>query len=279
MKALVVEGGALRTVFSSGVLDAFTTYGYDPFDIYIGVSGGSMAMSYFLSKQYRDIFEIILKVSRDERFMGLKNLIYQDGYINLSYLLSFSESNYRFKREIAAQNLAGKKIEIVVTRVDNGKTVYLRPNKNNWLTCMKASATLPFLTKGYCWVDGVKYMDGGWSAPIPAKRALDLGAHKILVIRSQPLKYKSQFGYVHRIGKLFNQRNPKLAKQLEIEHKIYNKSLYFLEGKHKSKILQIAPPDFLKTTAFSANHDTLYYDYRTGLDMAIQFLYEHAENF
>ena len=277
MNALVVEGGALRTVFSSGVLDAFMTYGYDPFDIYIGVSGGSMSMSYFLSDQYRDIFEIILKVSRDERFMGLKNLLYQDGYINLSYLLNFSESNYRFKREKAVKHLKNKKIEIVATQLSDNKTIYLRPNKSNWLTCMKASATLPFLTKGYCWVDGVKYMDGGWSDPIPAKRALDLGAKKIVIIRSQPLKYKSQFGYVHRLGKLLNQKNPALAKQLEKEHLVYNKCLHFINGKHKSKIIQIAPPDFLKTTAFSASPDTLMYDYRTGLDMAIQFLHKHGK--
>lgn len=277
MKALVIEGGALRTVFTAGVLDAFITYGFDPFNIYLGVSGGSMSLSYFSTKQYRATFDIIQNIVTDSQFMGLKNLLYNDGYINLTYLLSYSEKLHPFLMDKGLQKVKNNQLEIVATRLDDGMPVYLRPNKKNWFTCLKASSTLPFLTKGYCWINDQKLMDGGWSDPIPAKRAFKLGAEKVVVIRTQPLHYKSSLRYHGMLGKFLLRNNPLLSEKFAEEHLIYNKCLHFLEGKHRSKIIQIAPPTSLKSTAYTANADTLNYDYRTGLDMAIQFLRKYGE--
>ncbi|MEM8906409.1 MAG: patatin family protein [Bacteroidota bacterium] len=277
MKALVIEGGALRTVFTAGVLDAFLANGFDPFDIYLGVSGGSMSLSYFYTQQYRATFDILQNIASDSQFMGLKNLWYNDGYINLSYLLDFSEKRYPFPIDHALEKVKQHQLEIVATNLHDGAPVYLRPNKKNWLTCLKASSTLPFLTKGYCWVDDLKLMDGGWSDPIPAKRAFKLGAEKVVVVRTQPLHYKSDWRYLGMLGKFLHRNNPQLSEKFAEEHLIYNRCLHFLNGKHHSRIIQIAPPDYLKTTAYSASADTLNFDYRTGLDMALQFLHKYGD--
>ena len=51
-KVLILEGGGFKTSFSAGVMDAFQMQSHNPFDTYIGVSGGCIAISYFLSKKY-----------------------------------------------------------------------------------------------------------------------------------------------------------------------------------------------------------------------------------
>ena len=51
--AIVVEGGGFKSAFSAGVLDSFIINNFDPFDIYVGVSGGAMNLtSYILMKIY-----------------------------------------------------------------------------------------------------------------------------------------------------------------------------------------------------------------------------------
>ena len=58
--ALLIQGGALKSIFTAGVLDAFIAARFDPFDIYIGVSGGSMCLSYYLTQDYKVIIRMLV---------------------------------------------------------------------------------------------------------------------------------------------------------------------------------------------------------------------------
>jgi len=279
MKALIVEGGALRTVFSAGVLDAFMVNNFDPFDIYIGVSGGSMSMTYYLSKSYQATYELTKKIIADSEFMGLKNIFSEEGYINLEHLTEYADQSYPLDVSALEKISRKKKIEIVTTNVEDGKAVYLWPTIQNWRDCLKASSTLPFLTKGYYWINDLKLMDGGWSDPIPVRRAVEMGADQIVVVRSQPLFYRSDWHYFGVLGQFINRNNPAMKDLFAREHLVYNEALDFLNQDHAQQIIQIAPPDYLKTTAYSATEEKLTIDYRTGLDMATQFLWEYGGGF
>ena len=279
MKALIVEGGALRTVFSAGVLDAFLVNKFDPFDLYIGVSGGSMSMTYFLSKSYQATYEITKKIIADTEFMGLKNIFSEEGYINLAYLQEYADRSYPLDIPALEKISRHKKIEIVATNIEDGTPVYLWPTIQNWRDCLKASSTLPFLTKGYYWVNDLKLMDGGWADPIPARRAVELGADQVVVIRSQPLTYRSDWHYFGVLGQFINRNNPAMKDLFAREHIVYNEALDFLNEEHVEQIIQIAPPDYLKTTAYSATEEKLTIDYRTGLDMGLRFMAEYGGGF
>jgi len=279
MKALIVEGGALRTVFSAGVLDAFLVNQFDPFDLYIGVSGGSMSMTYYLSRTYQATFEITKKIIADTQFMGLKNIFSEEGYINLAYLQEYADKSYPLDVSTLEKTSRNKKIEIVATNVEDGKPVYLWPTLQNWRDCLKASSTLPFLTKGYFWINELKLIDGGWADPIPARRAVELGADQIVIIRSQPLTYRSDWHYLGMLGQFINRNNKAMKDLFAREHIVYNEALDFLKEDHSQQIIQISPPDSLKTTAYSATEEKLILDYRTGLDMGLQFIREYGEGF
>jgi len=260
MKALIVEGGALRTVFSAGVLDAFLVNQFDPFDLYIGVSGGSMSMTYYLSRTYQATFEITKKIIADTQFMGLKNIFSEEGYINLAYLQEYADKSYPLDVSTLEKTSRNKKIEIVATNVEDGKPVYLWPTLQNWRDCLKASSTLPFLTKGYFWINELKLIDGGWADPIPARRAVELGADQIVIIRSQPLTYRSDWHYLGMLGQFINRNNKAMKDLFAREHIVYNEALDFLKEDHSQQIIQISPPDSLKTTAYSATEEKLILD-------------------
>ena len=49
--ALVVEGGAMRGIFSAGVLDHLLDINYTSFDFCLGVSAGSTSLVSWLSHQ------------------------------------------------------------------------------------------------------------------------------------------------------------------------------------------------------------------------------------
>ena len=279
MKALIVEGGALRTVFSAGVLDAFLVNQFDPFDLYIGVSGGSMSMTYFLSRAYQATFKITKKSIADTEFMGLKNIFSEEGYINLAYLQEYADKSYPLDVSVLEKTSRNKKIEIVATNIEDGTPVYLWPTMQNWRDCLKASSTLPFLTKGYFWINELKLMDGGWADPIPARRAVELGADQIVIIRSQPITYRSDWHYLGMLGQFINRNNPAMKDLFAREHIVYNEALDFLKEDHSKQIIQISPPDSLKTTAYSTTEEKLIIDYRTGLDMGLQFIRKYGGGF
>ena len=74
-KVLILEGGGFKTSFTGGVLDAFRSVSFDPFQSYIGVSGGSIAISYFLSNKYGYFYHVcVLCVKTSDSFNTVRHL-------------------------------------------------------------------------------------------------------------------------------------------------------------------------------------------------------------
>jgi len=271
--ALVIQGGALKSIFTSGVLDAFMAARFDPFDIYIGVSGGSMCLSYYLAKQFHATYHIISNIFMDSKFISLKHLFTAEGYVNLQYLETFAMTHYPLDLKAALKRAKQAHIEIVATNMKNGDPVYIRPEKHNWHKALRASSTLPFLTKGYCQFDGMKLMDGGWSDPIPVKRAVDLGAKKVIVIRTMPADLKLEWSYFGWFGGLWHKENPLLSRRFSEDHEYYNASIDYIANNPKNvDIIQIAPEKHLTTSSYSTSKHKIISDYRLGVDFGMQFL-------
>ena len=71
---LVLEGGALRTIYSSGVTDGLLEGNID-FDYVVGVSAGIAYGVSFLSRQFGRNLEILMRYATDKRYMGARNLL------------------------------------------------------------------------------------------------------------------------------------------------------------------------------------------------------------
>ena len=68
MKAIVVEGGAMRGIFAAGVLDAYMEADFYPYDFAIGVSAGASNLTNYLSKQQKRSYNVITKLATKKQF-------------------------------------------------------------------------------------------------------------------------------------------------------------------------------------------------------------------
>ena len=272
--ALVIEGGGFKSVFSAGVLDAFLINRFNPFDIYIGVSSGAMSLSYFISGQYKTYFSLSKEVSVSTDFLSYRHAFSEQGYMDLKFLTKYAQENNPLELQKIKESTKNKKFYVVATNLDDGKAVYLEPNKHNIYKCLRATSSLPFFTKGKCKINGIDLMDGGWSDPIPVKSASDFGANKIVVIRPHPLNYEiNELSYLGLIAGYWWKNNPKVRDIFFKEHIHYNESVNFLKRKHKNiEILQICPDDFLKSSVIGTSKEDLIQDYHCGLEKGMDFL-------
>ena len=71
---IVFEGGAFRTIFSCGVMDALVENDIMP-DYMIGVSAGAAYGVSMASKQPRRNLDVLMKYRNDKRYLGLSNMI------------------------------------------------------------------------------------------------------------------------------------------------------------------------------------------------------------
>ncbi len=270
---IIIEGGGFKTAFTCGILDLFITYGYNPFERYYGISGGSIALSYLLSGQYNACFSGLLHLANDKEFVKMNRLLSNQGYMNIDYLRTTATEVSPLDIESATKRTKDKDVYFVATKIKNGKTAYLEPSKKNWIDTLIASSTLPFVTKGRHKVDGSNYMDGGWSDPLPVQKAYKTGSKNILVIRTSPADLKHSQSWPDYFGSFYHRDNKGLASCFERSHEQYNESIDFmLKPPSDCVIKQIAPRRLLKSTTYTYSISTLKKDYRYGLELGLNFL-------
>ena len=239
---LVLEGGASRTIFTCGILDALLDN-----DIYINyVAGASAGISYgvsYLSKQSGRNHRITAEYMNDKRYMGFSNMLKRGNrsYYGLDFvfgeipakLIPYDFEEYRRSGE----NGFG-----AVTNIETGKTEYMRvkADDKNW-TVLRASCALPILFRPIK-INGHYYMDGGITDSIPFKYALDSGLDRLVVILTRPRGYVKKPEKLGTAVKLAYPKFPKLAEALSVRHIMYNNEISELEKLEKEgKVLILAP--------------------------------------
>lgn len=188
--ALVLEGGSLRGLFTSGVLDTLLE---EKIEIsYVnGVSAGSMNGMNYISKQIGRTLEINTKYLHDRRYISLRNMMKKRLLFNFEFLfgeLSKTLVPYDYDAFFASQ----QKYEVVATRCRTGRPEYFEKSEcEQILDAIQASASMPVMSKMID-VGGRKYLDGGVSMPIAYQRALDLGYEKVILILTRDHGYRKK---------------------------------------------------------------------------------------
>ncbi|HPB83123.1 MAG TPA: patatin family protein, partial [Spirochaetota bacterium] len=186
--ALVVEGGGMRGVFSAGVLHAFGEIGFDPFDLYIGVSAGACNLASHLAGQNDRNFDIIMRYSSTGKFINPLRFLKGGHYMDLDWLWDITIREYRLDLKKIFMDLAteDKEFIVVTTSMNTGRVMYLRPDEGTLEEYLKASSSLPVLYRNILKIDGEEVTDGGIADPVPVIEAYRRGARTITVIRSRP---------------------------------------------------------------------------------------------
>lgn len=270
---LIVEGGGFRTGFTTGILDAFSVANYRPFNQYIGVSGGSIALSYFISKQYRTCLSAIVALTSDKNFLQFKRTLSEKGFMDIDYIGIVAQQQVKLDIQAIIESIKEHPFHIVATERDTGNPTYFRPTTDTILDQLIASCTLPFVTKGKHFIDGVEYFDGGWSDPLPARWAYAQGVRRILVLRTWPTGQQYSQSWPNYFGSLYFKSQPNLKRTFDLAHETYNQSIDFIENPPSDlEIVQINPAKILKSGTYSSNRKTIMKDYRYGLDMGLDFV-------
>ena len=189
---MILEGGATRGVFTSGVLDYLMEQ-----DLYIshviGVSAGSCNAVDYVSRQpgrTRDC--MILTDKKDDYVHGFRKAIKEKSLMNMDMIFdTYPNETFPFDFETYFQSEI--KCEIVATNCLTGKAEYLdeRQDRARLMKLCRASCSMPLLTP-IVRVDGVPYLDGGLADSVPIQRALTYGNRKIVVILTRNPGYRKK---------------------------------------------------------------------------------------
>lgn len=260
---LVLEGGGLRAIYTSGVLDAFMENGIE-FPYVIGVSAGSCNGVSFIGKCKGRMKKINLEYSSDERYMGVKHILTDGEFLNSKWI--FGELTYDLcPLDYDTYEAANAVMCAVVTNCQTGKAEYLYPKGfRDGCPELRASCALPIATKPVK-LGKDYYYDGGLIDSIPLERAIEDGCEKCVVILTQDRGYvKSPVGH-EKIMKRIVRQYPKVYDAIKDRHNKYNaQKQYVFEQEKLGNALVIAPEVPLECSTLEKDKSKLRWIYEMG---------------
>ena len=270
--ALIIEGGGQRGVFSFGITDTFIKKNYDPFDIYIGVSNGVAVLYWYLIREKDNNLDKMLYAATGDYF-SYKNIFNGKDIFNVHQMYKDGEKIFKPNVEKIKSNLNEKKYISVVTDAVEANAEYFSFEDKEWTQKMIASGTLPILVRTPSLINGRRKFDGGITDPLPVEKAYEMGAKKIIVIRTYEKEFRRKLKLENYIGALLCRKYPKLRKALLEHDKTYNRALDFMNNPPKDcEIIQLCPPKKLKSKRDSKSIENLKADYNLGKKVAEEYL-------
>ncbi|MCI5928341.1 MAG: patatin family protein [Pseudoflavonifractor capillosus] len=240
---LVLEGGAFRTIFSSGACDGLLAADIMP-DYCVGVSAGIAYGVSYISKQSGRNLEILTHYANDKRYMGVNNLL-RPGNHRCYFGLQFTYDtipNELIPFDYETFAAFPGEVEAVVTNMDTGKAEYLPvPKRDEHFELLQATCALPFLFPVYH-INGKPYMDGGAADAIPYDHAVEKGCDRVVVILTRERSYIRKQESLQPLIDRFYRKYPKFCDTMRRRADDYNACrgrLFRLE--REGKVLIIAP--------------------------------------
>jgi predicted patatin/cPLA2 family phospholipase len=271
-RALVVEGGGMRGAFSAGVLDAFVHAGFDPFDLYLGVSAGAANLSSHLAGQRGRNIRVYADIMCRPPLFSWPRFFRGGHFMDLDWFWDTFQREDPLDYEAAVRNLHEnqKSFVIVTTSAETGKPVYLEPDLANWSQRLKASCALPLLYRGGVMVDGRLLVDGGVGDPVPVAEAIRRGATHVTVVRSRPSAAVKKADLENRMLRLAFQRMPGLRAGLERLPETYRDSVRLIHRPPRGiTMTEFAPAGPLRAGRTTQDREALLADYEQGYALGV----------
>jgi len=268
---LVLEGGGMRGVFTSGVLDAFMKHDlYFPY--VVAVSAGACNGLSYMSRQPRRARYSNIDMLRKYDYISLKRLLTQGSIFDPNILYErFPNEIVPFDYETYRENPAV--YEIVTTNCLTGRAEYLteKTNPKRLTAIVKASSSLPYVAQ-ITEVDGVPMLDGGIVDSIPVVRAIDKGYSPNVVILTRNRGFRSSEPDI-KVPKLFYGEYPRLRVALSHRVEEYNKQLELIERMEDwGEVICIRPERPMQVDRLCRDVEKLEALYEEGFMLGEQFI-------
>lgn len=266
---LILEGGGMRGIYTTGVLDFFLDHQID-FPYIIGVSAGACHGASFMSKQRGRAYAVNVDYLDDKRYLSYSNLFKTGSIFGMDMLFDTIPNtlNVYDKTTFYASK---SKMEMVVTNIETGRAEYYPfEDCDKDIIYMQASSSLPMLAN-IVEVNNKKLLDGGISDSIPIKHAQELGYDKNIIILTRDKHYRKSANKLVPLLKTKYRAFPNLLNALKNRHIEYNKTIdYIHELESNNEVFVIQPSIPLKLGRLEKNKDVLHQVYLQG--------YKDAEN-
>ncbi len=277
--ALVVEGGAMRGVFTTGLLDAFLDRQFNPFDGYLGVSSGAGNLAAYLAEMAGRNLKICTDYSQRSEFISIMRFLKGGHLLDLDWLWRITISEMRL--DLPAIYSKNKPFIVCMTNVNTGKPVYKHTSAETLEHVLKASSALPLIYRDFPVVDGYPMADGGLSDAIPVEEAIRSGANRIMVIRSRPKNYIKKENILQHIMLRKLRHKPELQAAVLKRVRKYNDTLSFIRTPPAGvSIIEACPPVNFRLSRFTRNQTKILEGYDLGYKQADKVirLWKNYEN-
>ncbi len=274
---LILEGGAVRGIFTAGVLDRLLEENVS-FPYVIGVSaGGGNAMSYVSRQKGRTCR--MINVPRNESYYGIRQLLGSGRLINLDKM-AFEYPYKQFPFDFNTYFNGGTETEYVCTCMETGKAEYLSESRDSGrlLTIAKATCSVPMLCSPVE-LDGKHYLDGSIADSIPIEHALEMGCDRLVIILTKPGKAVPPTDYtrfrmvIHRMYKQY----PEFEEACMTRVERYAKTIELMERLEEEGRLITIRPTLPPISKFEKDSDKIMESYRDGYTQADERIEELAE--
>ena len=264
---IILEGGAMRSVFSAGVLDFLLERNIRIPNI-LAVSAGAYAGMNYVSGQVGRIKKAVIEPLREYKYMGIGTFLKKGTFFDMDYLFDeIPKKKAPFDFE-SFRKYNGKFLTSTVN-LETAETVYYDhfDDCKSFFDICKGANSLPIIAR-ITRIAGRPMLDGGMADAIPVDKALEEGWQKIIVILTRDSSYRKKEGSTlyTRLIELIYHRYPKFVKLVNGRGRRYNASLdKILELEKEGKAFVIRPTR-ITVGNNESNVDKLLSYYQHGYD-------------
>lgn len=236
---LVLEGGAMRGMYTAGVLDIFMDHDI-PVDGIVGVSAGVLFGVNYPSKQRGRVLRYNKRFAKDPRYMGIRSLLTTGNIINKKFAYyTVPQKLDVFDQETFEHSETD--FYATLTNVETGKAEYVKLNHLfDEMEVLRATSAMPLVSK-IVEIDGKKYLDGGVSDSIPVQKIREMGYDKVIVVLTRPLEYRKKPSNP-AIYKMVYRKYPEFIETITNRYKNYNDTVeHIIDMESKKEIFVIRP--------------------------------------
>ena len=268
---LTLEGGAMRGMYTAGVLDTFLEEGIRA-DMVAGASAGALFGANFLSGQKGRVIRYNKRFNRDPNYIGLRPLLREGNIVSTPYayekvpreLDPFDDETFR---------ASGIPFYAVITDMDSGLAEYVRIcSVFEQMDVLRASGSMPFVSRPVR-IGEKQYLDGGIADPIPFRYLADQGCDRQIVVLTRDASYRKKpmsKAAVRAYG-----RYPRLQQRLLSRHQEYNDALELLQAwAREGRAFVIRPSEPIRIGRIEKDPQRLQQVYELGVKDAHDWLAE-----
>ena len=241
-KGLILEGGAMRGLFTAGVMDVLME-NHVTFDGAIGVSAGAVFGCNYKSEQIGRVLRYNTRFCNDPRYTSFRSLL-KTGDL---YGADFCYHELPNKLDLFDTDTYEKnpmEFYVVCTDVQTGKPVYhsCPTGKDTDITWMRASASMPMVSR-VVEVGGYQLLDGGISDSIPIRKFQELGYKKNVIVLTQPMDYIKHKNKLLPLLRIALRKYPEVIHDLEVRHDMYNQTTAYVRLLEQQGDVCVIRPD------------------------------------